>query len=41
MSSDKLQTPIAVTAIRGEELDDRGADSLVDFLQEAPGRRVA
>ncbi len=32
-----LEIPIAVTAIDGEELDDRGADTLLDFLQEAPG----
>ncbi len=32
-----LETPIAVSAFSGEELEDRGAHSLVDFLQEAPG----
>ncbi len=35
-----LEIPIAVTAISGEELEDRGVDSLVDFLQEAPGVSV-
>ncbi len=35
-----LKTPIAVTAISGEELDQRGADTLIDFLQEAPGASV-
>jgi iron complex outermembrane recepter protein len=35
-----LQTPIAITAISGKELEDRGVKSFIDFLQEAPGVSV-
>ena len=34
------KAPIAISAFQGEGLEDRGVDSFIDFLQEAPGTSV-